>query len=88
MAEAVREAQRKAEESEIVKIAREEALEMQAQAKLAAHEMREGVEGYAKDVLAGLEMELERLADIVRNGKEKLESTGQAPEELFRQLAI
>lgn len=88
VAEATLQAQQKVQESEIHRIAKEEAQEIHLRAKSAAREMREGVESYAKDVLTGLEVELERLANIIRNGKEKLEKSGQAPEELFKEIAV
>lgn len=78
LAEAEEEAARRVAESEILKVAREQAEELTRRAKRTAKEMREEAEAYARDVLAGLESELDRLAAIVRNGKSKLERT---PEE-------
>lgn len=87
IATANEQAQQKLQESAIVSAAKEVAEEIHARAKIAAKDTREGVESYARDVLTGLEAELERLAAIVKNGRIKLDKAGQSPNEIFAEIA-
>lgn len=72
--EAQQDIKRRAEESEIAKQARTVADEIIRKAEEASLEMRHGARDYADDVLAGLEMRLDRIIKEVMNGRNELKS--------------
>lgn len=79
VATASEEAARRVEQSDIMKIAREQAEELNRRANQQAVEMREGVQAYARGILGALESELDRLTAVVRQSASKLEKTTSAP---------
>lgn len=81
------EAEERVSTSEILRMANEQAEEITLRAEMSARETREGVDHYSRDVLSGLESELERLTSIVKNGKLKFEKpSAMEPDRFYTEI--
>ena len=80
MEEAQKQLDRRAEESEIARQAKTIADEVVQKAEVVAREIKQGARDYADDILSGLEAELNKLINQVREGRAELKSF-RKPEE-------
>ncbi len=73
MEDAEKQLEKKADESEVTRLAQDMATQLQAQAEEVALQIKQGARDYADDILAGLESKLEQIAQQVRNGRIELQ---------------
>jgi vacuolar-type H+-ATPase subunit H len=77
VAEANEKAARLASEEEVVRLAEKQAKEIIEDARERERETRLGAEDYADEVLANLEVNLEKFLAAVRRGRERLQGRGR-----------
>ena len=77
IAEATEKAARLASQEEVVRLAEKQAKEIVEDARERERETRLGAEDYADDVLANLEVNLEKFLVAVRRGRERLQGRGR-----------
>jgi len=77
VAEANEKAARLASQEEVVRLAEKQAKEIIEDARERERETRLGAEDYADDVLANLEVNLEKFLVAVRRGRERLQGRGR-----------
>jgi vacuolar-type H+-ATPase subunit H len=77
IAEATEKAARLASQEEVVRLAEKQAKEIVEDARERERETRLGAEDYADEVLANLEVNLEKFLAAVRRGRERLQGRGR-----------
>lgn len=75
--DAEKQLEKKADESEITRIAHERAMEIQQRAEEVAVQIKQGAREYADEILAGLEEQLGRIMAQIQEGRNELKGMKQ-----------